>query len=131
MGFRLGRTYVLEFDAGTYLAGAVIRLRSASIETVEALAEMQFSAALPVLIAHVESWNLEDADGNPLPLEEEAVRANMEVAVRNALIREWYRAAVGASAPLDQPSSNGTLSPEVEDVELFIPMEPLSNLPES
>ena len=126
MGFKLGRTYVLEFEAGTYLAGAVVRMRSTSIATVEKLEEMNFSEGLPLFLQHVEGWNLEDADGNPLPLDEDAVNAVMEKPVRDRLIQEWYKAAIGVSAPLDPPSPDGRPSLEAEPEVPSIPMETLS-----
>ena len=130
MGFGLGRTYVMEFEEGTYLAGAEIRVRSASIGTVEQLESLQFADALPLFLDHVESWNLE-VDGRPLPIEIEAVRNAMEAPVRDKLIREWYKAAVGVSAPLDPPLPAGDSSRTTDDEVPSMPMETLSALPES
>lgn len=125
MGFRLGRTYSLEFEAGTYLAGAEITLRSASVDTVLAVEEMTADVAFPLFIDHVVSWNLEDADGNALPIDVKAAYAIMEVPVQRKLVNEWYRAATGISTPLDPRSNDGEESQTTEAVELSIPMEVL------
>jgi hypothetical protein len=39
------------------------------------------------------------------------------------IIGEWYKVAVGISAPLDPPSKDGQESPGMESVEPSIPMD--------
>ena len=123
MGFKLGRTYVLQFEKGSYLDGAEIRLRSANIDTVLALEELKAHDALPVFVDHVEEWNLEDRNGNPIPIEANALRKELELPVVNRLMRDWYKAAVGVAAPLDKMSSNGEESLTSDIEEQSIPME--------
>lgn len=131
MGFRLGRTYVLEFGQGTYLEGAEIRLRSTPIGVTLQLEGMTPTEAIPLLVVYLESWNLEDSAGNPLPMTEEAIKHNIEKPVLNEIARQWYRAATGISAPLDPPSNSGEESPVTDGMELSIPMEPSSESRES
>ena len=131
MGFKLGRTYVLEFPEGTYLAGAEVRVRSMSIATIERVEEMSFAEGFPLFLEHVEGWNLEDADGTPLAIDEKACTEVMERPVRDKLVREWYKAAAGISAPLDQPLPDGDSSPTTDIEPPSIPMESLFALPEN
>ena len=50
----------------------------------------------------------------------------MERPVRDRLINEWYKAAIGVSAPLDPPSPDGQPSRTTDDEVPSIPMETLS-----
>lgn len=131
MGFRLGRTYVLDFGQGTYLEGAEVRIRSTSIGVTFQLEELRYSEAIPLLVEHLEGWNLEDSAGNSIPMTEEGIRQHVEKPVLVEILKQWYRAASGVSAPLDQPSVNGEQSPATDDLELSIPMETSSENHES
>lgn len=131
MGFRLGRTYVLDFGQGTYLEGAEIRLRSTPVGVTFQLEELTVSESIPLFLQFLESWNLEDSAGNPLPMTVEAIKGHIERPVLNEIMKQWYRAATGVSAPLDQPSVSGEKSPPSDDLELSIPMEPSSESRES
>lgn len=132
MGKRLEpRTYVLEFGEGTYLEGSTIRLRATPIEVTEQLESMSFVQSLPVFLEYLIEWDIEvekePDSGVYIPLEctVEAVRGHLEWPVLKAIIREWYRAAVGISAPLDPPSGDGPPSPDTESMEQSIEMAPL------
>ncbi len=132
MGFRLGRTYLLEFDEDHDLHGVQIRMRWGSILLMEEISSMTFTEGWPKFLDHVVSWNFETEDGTPLdPKDVDAVNAAMEPAYRPVLISAWMRAAYGVTAPLAQRSPAGGESPTTEDVELSIPMETLSSLPAS
>lgn len=132
MGKRLEpRTYVLEFEDGSYLDGAEIRIRSTPISVVEQLETANYRDSLPLLLEYLDSWNLEDATGEPVKHTEEAVLAALEWPVLAMIVKEWWRAALGVTAPLDPPSSNGPASPDTENVELSMPMEPLSPSPQN
>lgn len=125
MGFRLGRTYILEFDKEHQLHGVEVRTRWASIETIESLDGKTFSDSLPVLLDHVISWNLEDENGTPIPPDDmDAVKRAFEPSVRTELVSAWMRAAWGATTgPLEENSGDGGMSPEAVNEELSIPME--------
>lgn len=127
MGKRLERrTYVLHFEEGTYLEGAEIRIRSTPISVVDELDELKFSESVPLFLNYLESWNLEDADGEPVRLTEHAIREALELSVLKEIITEWIKAAIGVTAPLDPPSSNGQESPDTVNMEQSMPMVPLS-----
>ncbi len=120
MGFRLNRTYVLDFS-GTALDGLVVKMAATSVATAAEIRSTGEAPALADLIAaNMVEWNYEDADGNPVPVEGAAIAAELEEAVLAAIAREWYKAAVGVTAPLDDASTSGEPSPEVS-----IPMEDL------
>ena len=122
MGFKLGRIYVLEFE-GTGLEGAVVKLRSPSIDLIDTLLELERDEAYAAMIEHVTEWNLEAADGTPLPLTLAALKAEAEPGVPMLILKEWYRAARGVTAPLDPRSAAGTQQPAEENTVPSIPME--------
>lgn len=124
MGFRLGRIYVLDFD-GTGLQGAEIRLHSPTIDVTDRLPQVDRDAQWQMCLDHLESWNLETKAGDPLKPELAEVKANMEPAVMNLIVKYWYYAARGVKgvAPLEPESSAGVPSPEGESEEPLIPME--------
>lgn len=131
MGKRLEpRTYVLEWGSGTYLEGATIRMRATPIDVSEKLENAGIVESLPAFFRYLESWDLEvpvePGSDEYVPLEQtpEAMTAALEMPVVKAIVQEWYRAAIGVSAPLDPPSGDGRPSPGTENVELSIPMEP-------
>lgn len=120
MGFRLSRTYALRWDAGD-LAGLEVDVKSTSIETFNEMKALRVNGdeqrLVELLIEHVKRWNLEDEDGQPLPVSVESLQ-QQEVPVIRAIAREWYLAAAGVSAPLDLGSTDSPPS-----VEVSIPME--------
>lgn len=124
MGFKLGRIYVLEFE-GTGLEGAVVKLRSPSIATMDKLLEVgtDRNAQYQIMIDHLESWNLDTAEGEPLPHTVEAMLTHMEAGVAKLILKEWYLAARGVTAPLDQRSDDGEQPPAEESTAPSIPME--------
>ena len=132
MGKRLEpRTYVLHFEEGTYLAGAEIRIRATPVAVTEQLETLSFIRCVPLLLEYLDSWNLEDADGESIKLTEEAILGAFEWPVLKKIIQEWYQAATGVTAPLDQPSSDGQPSPDTGAMEQYMPMEALSASPEN
>lgn len=121
MGFRLDRTYVLEFEGA--MAGAYVKLRATPIGTVMKLRGTDSASnteLVELLAEYILDWNFEDVDGKPLPITAEAMLAELEQVVIVKIITEWYKAAVGVTAPLDPPGADGTLT----DVD--IPMEPVT-----
>lgn len=111
MGFRINRTYVLEFEEP--LAGAEVRIRSTSIGTMLKLRNADTVEEVAALLAdHLEDWNFEDAEGNTLPTTLEGIH-QLEAAVLVRIGREWYRAAAGVTAPLEDSTS----------VEVGLPMD--------
>lgn len=130
MGYRVGRVYVLEF-VGTGMEGAVIKVASPSIDTIEAIPDMKDEQLHKTFFEHLREWNLEARDGSSLHMTVHAARAEMEPEELKLIVREWYRAARGVTAPLDTrvaktsstPSNAGAPSPEMESLELSMPME--------
>lgn len=126
MGFRLGRIYALEF-AGTGLEGAVVKLRSPSIDTLDALLAdgVTREEQWKLMLAHLEEWNFETAGGEPVPHTVEAMTAHMELGVPQLILKEWYRAGRGITGPLDERSSDGEQLPEEESSAPPMQMETL------
>jgi|SRR6188508_330762 len=125
MGFKLGRVYVLEFEGVPAMEGAIVKLRSPSIDTLDSLTSMKNAEVWKVMADHVIEWNLEDADGNPIPVTVDGITQNMEPQVPTLILRHWYRAARGVTAPLEPISSDGEQSQEEESTAPSMPMETL------
>lgn len=121
MGFRLDRTYVLEFEGA--MEGAYVKLRATPVGTVMKLrgpGSVESTQMVELLAEYVQEWNLDGADGEPLPITAKAILAELEQVVIVKILTEWYRAAVGVTAPLDPPGADGTLT------DMDIPMEPVT-----
>ncbi len=107
MGFRLNRTYVLDF-AGTALDGLEVKIGATSVATSSAIRDSQSATDLCALLAeNMLEWNYADATGEVVPITAEAIGANLEESVLAKICREWYKAAVGVTAPLDESSTSG------------------------
>jgi hypothetical protein len=121
VGFRLDRKYVLEFEGA--MEGAHVKLKSTPVGVAMEMRGGETSAVgvervAELLAEYVEEWNLDGPDGETLPITKAAILTGLEVVVIAKIAVEWYKAAVGVTAPLDPPGADGTLSDE------DIPMEP-------
>ncbi len=125
MGVRLQRTYALRWDVGHHLAEVEIDIRSTTIATLQQLRALRLHDAddvttLAALLAeHITRWNLDDEDGQTLPVSTESL-LSLESAVLQSIGKQWYLAAAGITAPLDERSTSGDTSPEES-----LPMETL------
>lgn len=126
-GFPGRRIIVLEFEGA--MAGAEVTLRAASVDTMLAVRESTVQEAVPLLAEHLISWNLTGADGEMVPFEEKHILREVEPGYLTKIIGEWYKVAVGISAPLDPPSSDGPPKQDTDHEALSIPMEVPSSLP--
>lgn len=120
MGFRLNRTYRLEFEGE--MAGAEVRMRGASIahllEMKNATSDRELAELLvPLLI----DWNMEDPGGETLPLTLDGV-LGLEPEVMGGLVNAWYKAVLSVPAPLDGGSTSSGPFPEES-----IPMTPMGD----
>jgi hypothetical protein len=106
MGFKLPeRTYVLHFEEGTYLDGAEIKFRATPVGALVKISQAKgFKDLAKFLPEYLISWNLEDAEGNPIPATEEGIIEHLEEAVLAAIVHEWVMAAKGVTAPLNPAS---------------------------
>lgn len=125
MGFRLNRTYALTFEGD--LKGAEVHMRSTAVATVmKVRSGLDLPDLADQLAQHVERWNLDTREGTPLPIDAGAILAELEQPVIIAICRAWLQAATGVTAPLDDGSTSGEQSPEVD-----LPMEASSPSQES
>jgi hypothetical protein len=105
MGFKVGRTFVLEFE-GTDLDGAVVKMRSCSVQTILDLRDAEDARGESDIFAqHLIDWNLEEEDGTPVE-KSAAGFLSLEVPVRDLIFGEWQKATRGITAPLDHRSTN-------------------------
>lgn len=105
--FQLQRTYALRWDDGD-LAGFEVDIRSTSVAV---MLQIRQSANDPERVAkhlaeHVIRWNYADDAGEVLPIVADSF-LSLEESVLAAIVRQWYRAATGVSAPLDEGSTGG------------------------
>lgn len=105
------------------MAGVEVRLLAASVDTMIVLREASVRDAIPLLAEHLLSWNLTDQNKDIIAFEAKAITRDIEPEIIRQIIGEWYKVAVGISAPLDPPSNDGQSRPDTEPGELFIPME--------
>lgn len=111
MGFRLNRTYLLKFEGD--LAGAEVRIKATPVAAlVELTGTIEYERLGELLAEYVIEWNLDDENGETIPLEGPAILANCEEVVLAKILGEWQRAAKGITAPLDGRSTSGEQSPE-------------------
>ena len=78
-----------------------------------------------VMVGAILSWNLEDDDDRPLPVNAESLLAQDPAFVSDIMVA-WSAAITGVSGPLGEGSISGPQSPEAS-----IPMAPLSPNPPS
>lgn len=127
MGFRVGRVFELDFgeEGETGLAGAMVKIRSCSVEALEEFTTTDDEVrGAEILAEHLIEWNLEDFEGKPVPMTAAGLRSLDPPAARLIVI-EWLRAVRGVSAPFDRRSASGGLPPQEAPAEPFIQMEPL------
>lgn len=131
MGFQIGRKFKLDFgEVGeTDLAGATVRMRSASIDTLIEVQspDIDLDRECEIIAGHVIEWDLEDG-GVPLPVEAASIR-KLDPPARALIYNEWMKATRGISAPFDRRSAGGVPSPAEDEPEPFIQMEPPSDSP--
>lgn len=105
--------------------GAEVTLLAASVDTMLQLRELSMDKAADLLAEHLASWNLEDARGAVLPLDADTIRREVEPGMVRQIVSEWYKVAIGVTAPLDPPSDDGPAQPATEVEVPSMPMEAL------
>jgi hypothetical protein len=112
MGFRLDRMYVLQFEG--VMEGAYVKIKSTPVGVaIELRSSPLIERAAELLAEYVQEWNLDGPDDKPLPVTTEAILGGLEEVVVAKIIVEWYKAAVGVTAPLDQPLEDIPMEPAV------------------
>ena len=95
------------------MAGAYVKIKSTPVGVAM---QLRVSSAtdsrgiIALLAEYIMEWNFEDVAGAPLPITTEAIEANLEAPVISAIVTEWYKAALGITAPLDPPGADGTMT---------------------
>jgi hypothetical protein len=118
MGFKhQAKVYRLVFDDPA-LAGLEVRARSLSIGELRD----DDTSVLEAFAKALDSWNLEDEGGEPLPPTLETLESYPDIDFINALSAAWLNAVAGVDDELGKGSDSGRPSLE----ESAIPMEPLS-----
>jgi len=136
MGFQRS-TLKLVFEDPQF-EGFEVKSRRLSIDALFTIADLRavdwtdtkaareaFTALTTELATVLTGWNLEDADGNPVPLTADTLGAQ-DYALILAISGALMEGSSGVSRPLSPPSNGGEPS-----VEASIPMETLSGSPTS
>jgi hypothetical protein len=126
VGFREPSTIKLVFEPGDEYHGLEVSVRSMCIAAWLQSSGLDggegdgAAATIKRFYEHLVSWNLEDDNGQPVPVTDAPNRdSRMIIRLSNA----WMDALTGVhrADPLPEPSSSGETSPEPP-----IPMAPLS-----
>ena len=127
MGYKRGKTYLLEWETTSDFHGLQVRVRGTRVgeylaiidsldtQDAETLRDVfeQFSKFLI-------SWNLEDEDGTPIPADIQGVlEADMDI--MTAILEAWQLTLASVSKGKEPRSNDGSRSAEAS-----IPMETLS-----
>lgn len=126
MGFREPSTITLTFTEGDEYHGLEVRMRGMSIADFMQSSGMDGSdgdnaaATMKRFYQHIVSWNLEDENGQPIPV---ADAPNRDSRMIRRLNNAWIESLTGVhgSDPLPGNSTSGETSPAPA-----IPMAPLS-----
>lgn len=136
------RNLKLKFAEGTEYDGLEIvmkRLAIGDLLSVSKLAQVTkteegataaFAELLEIVAKSLVSWNIEDDDGNPVPIELGKVGHtdefgvshastglyNLDVELINTVVASWLSAAAGVSPPLPKNSNSGEQSLEEFDL---------------
>lgn len=111
MGFRPGCILNLQFTGE--VEGAEVRIRSGTIQDMHILVEAtEDEEVIDLLLKYAVSWNLEDAEGNVIPLEKEAICRDVDARTLIHIAEAWRRQSTRVSAPLEKSSTSGESSPE-------------------
>lgn len=133
MGFtRKSKTYKLVFEDEQY-EGFTITMRSLSVGELLDFDDLRLSPATTAqeqrdkvrgiataLTGAISSWNLEDEEGDPVPVTEAAI-LGLDGEMVDAIVEAWVSALIGVSRPLVPRSPGGETT-----LEASIPMETLS-----
>lgn len=104
MGFRVGRTFHLEFDH-PLLKGARVSMRSMSVGALIEFLECDIKREMQMIADHLITWDLEDETG-ALPATLEGLM-RLEEPVKSLIIRSWLKVTREVPAPLEQASASG------------------------
>lgn len=126
MGFREPSTIKLTFDEGDEYHGLEVRMRGMSIADFMESSGMDggdgdgAGATMQRFYKHIVDWNLEDEDGQVIPV---ADAPNRDSRMIRRLNNAWIQALTGVhdADPLPESSTSGETSPAP-----VIPMAPLS-----
>lgn len=122
MGYKR-KTYKLRWPEGHELHGLEVSMKGMSMDDLGVVVGLQsgvddgkpglelLEPLVDVFMRNVQSWNLEDEAGNPVPVTEENIRAE-DSRMMLQVVMSWAESATSVAPPLPRPSSGG--SPSLE-----------------
>lgn len=129
MGFKRNpKIYKLTWDEDTDYPGLEVQVRTLTMGQVLAMrtgknddeGKDNVQVSVELLAERIDSWNLEDEDGNPVPPTLEAMYEEDDDLILD-IINRWTDAVSAVRAPLPQSSPSGEPS-----LVASVPMEALS-----
>ncbi len=130
MGFKR-QAYKLQWPKESRWSGLEVRLRGMAIGELEEIAKLRggtgmeaLKPVLDILGDALLSWNFEDEDGNPVPIEN---FREEDSAMLLAIVHAWTDVVGDVPAPLSTPSSDGGKSEEAS-IPMVIPSSSHPNL---
>lgn len=122
MGYRPKRkTFNLTFEGDSEFDGLQVRTGSPSLGALQEILTLSGSGEndpeavntmIELFAEQLREWNVEDEDGNPVPATIEGLQAQ-DATFAFSLIKAWgeqMRESMEVPAPLDERSTNGSLS---------------------
>jgi hypothetical protein len=121
MGYKR-KIYKLRWPEGHELHGLEISMRGMSMDDLGTVIGLQSSSAstpgpeligplIDVFARNVQAWNVEDEDGNPVPVTEANIRAE-DSRMLLQVVMSWAEKATTVAPPLPPTSSAGNPSLE-------------------
>lgn len=101
----------VDFAPGHRMHGLEIRVRlRVPVGVILGAVAGDVSRAMKPFLKQVESWNLEDADGNPVPFSLEAFEETFDTGEAGEILAGWVQSVAGLTTPLVEPSSASAIS---------------------
>jgi len=76
-------------------------------EHLELLTLTTIADELATVVPKIQSWNLEDGKGQPLPVSVESLMKHGDRRLAVAIVRAYMQALTGVSGPKEKPSNDG------------------------
>jgi hypothetical protein len=138
MGFRATRKlYKLVFEEDSDIFGLEIVAKGTTLGERRSYMDKfpndaapldKFDYEIDFFVEHVTDWNLEDEDGNALPISRESLSTSLDTLWIRQIVSLWMTRSNGSLAvepDLKKESSGGSATATTPDLEELLPMEPL------
>jgi len=102
------KVYRLTWEEGHDQHGLEVSAEGMTLgEHLELLALATITEELAIVVPKIRSWNLEDKEGQPLPVSVESLMGHGDRSLAVAIVRAYVQALTGVSGPKEKPSNDG------------------------